>query len=131
MSAKKDKTNKPDLSLIPYCVEAQVAQAMQFGEAKYGRYNYLKGHDISTIIAAAKRHIGKYYEGEDNDQESGVSHIAHAMANLLMLLHQQEIGVLRDDRFKQNQEKSWTSEISYSWDITHWPSNIKLKNSSG
>jgi hypothetical protein len=99
MSAKKETKDKPDLSLIPYCVEAELARAMEYGAKKYGRYNYTKGHDLSALVAAARRHLSKYMNGEDIDPESGVHHLGHSMANMLMMLHQTELGTLRDDRF--------------------------------
>ena len=99
MGAKKETKDKPDLSLIPYCVEAELAKAMEYGAAKYQRYNYTKGHNISQLVAAAKRHLGKYLAGEESDDESGVHHLGHVMANCLMMLHQRELGTLKDDRF--------------------------------
>lgn len=100
MPAKKETKDKPDLSHIPYCAESELAKAMQYGTKKYGRYNYCKGHDLTQLVAAAKRHLGKYLEGEDCDNESGVHHLGHVMANCLMLLHQGELGTLRDDRYQ-------------------------------
>jgi hypothetical protein len=99
-TAKKEKSNKPDLSLIPYCVEAELARAMMNGETKYGRYNYCLGHDNTDLCGAAKRHIGRYLAGETIDPESKVHHLAHAMANMLMIIHQEDLGTSRDNRHK-------------------------------
>ena len=99
MSAKKETKDKPDLSLIPYCVEVELAKAMMYGAGVYGRMNYTKGHDLTQIVSAAKRHLGKYLNGEECDQDSGVHHLGHVMANCLMLIHQRELGTLKDDRF--------------------------------
>lgn len=98
--AKKERGGKPDLSLIPYCVETELARAMMYGEGKYGRFNYCKGHKISELVAAAKRHLGAFLAGEDCAADSGVHHLAHAMANCLMMLHQRELGTLTDDRYQ-------------------------------
>lgn len=106
MSKKADKfdAKKADLSLIPAVAEEAVARAMMYGEKKYGRYNYCKGHEASQLIAAAKRHLSNWMEGEENDPESGVSHLGHAMANCLMILHQQQLGTLRDNRHATTQK---------------------------
>ncbi len=99
MSAKKETKDKPDLSLIPYCVEVELAKAMMNGQEKYGRMNYAKGHNFNDLIAAMKRHLGKLLAGQDFDSDSGVHHLGHVMANALMALHQRELGTLKDDRF--------------------------------
>lgn len=99
---------KADLSLIPSVAEEAVARAMMYGEKKYGRYNYCKGHDASQLIAAAKRHLSSWMSGQENDPESGVNHLGHAMANCLMLLHQQQLGTLRDNRFVKTTPKLYT-----------------------
>jgi hypothetical protein len=76
---------KPDLSLLPRDFLDEVAKAMQYGERKYGRYNYRGGMSWHRIVAAAMRHITAWNDGEDTDKESGVSHLGHAGACILML----------------------------------------------
>lgn len=98
--AKHFDDGKPDLSLIPYVAEVAMAQAFMYGSKKYGRYNYCKGHELSQLIASAKRHISKFYAGEDLDKESGVHHLGHAMVNLAMILQELDLGTLADDRFR-------------------------------
>lgn len=98
-SASKFDSKKVDLSLIPEVAEVALAAAMMYGEKKYGRYNYCKGHDASQLVAAARRHLAAWFGGEENDLESGVSHLGHVMANCLMILRQQELGTLKDNRY--------------------------------
>lgn len=81
----KHDQQKPDLSLLPREFLDEVAFAMQYGETKYGRYNYTGGMAWHRIIAASLRHITAFAGGEDNDPESGVSHLGHAGACVLML----------------------------------------------
>lgn len=100
MTAKKFDQEKPDLSLIAYCAEVALARAMMYGAKKYGRYNYTKGHKVSQLVAAMKRHISLYMNGEEADTESGVHHLGHVMANCMMILHQTELGTSTDDRHK-------------------------------
>lgn len=100
MSAKHFDDGKPDLSLIPAVAEEVMAKAMMYGQGKYGRYNYCSGHEAGKLIASAKRHLSAWYNGEDNDKESGVSHLGHAMCNIAMLLRQIELGTMKDDRYR-------------------------------
>jgi hypothetical protein len=107
-ASKNDKKDlRADLSLLPKAFNNQVAYGMMAGAEKYGRYNYLKGHNINQLIAAAKRHLDLLQEGEDIDTDTSkrvgvdVHHAALVATNMLMLLHQLEQGTLIDDRYKK------------------------------
>lgn len=95
---KKFDTGKPDLSLIPLPALVEEAKGFMLGESKYGRYNYTGGMEASRLVAAALRHITTWMEGEDNDPESGASHLGHARCCLAMILHTQQLGTLKDNR---------------------------------
>lgn len=99
--ASKNDQSKVDLSLIPYIAQIAEAKAFQVGEKKYGRYNYCKGHNASQLIAAAQRHLLAWFQGEENDPIDGQPHLGSVRACMAMLLRQQELGTLIDDRFKQ------------------------------
>lgn len=99
--ASKNDSDKPDLSLIPYVAEIAAARAFMVGEKKYGRYNYTKGHNASQLVAAMKRHIAAWFQGEENDLIDGQPHLGSVIACAAMLLRQQELGTLVDDRFKK------------------------------
>lgn len=96
--AVKYDEGKPDLSLVPYVFQAEVAKAMMYGAKKYGRYNYRGGLQASRLVAAAARHLFMWFAGEEVDSESKVSHLAHVSANMLMLIDTKDIGTLKDDR---------------------------------
>lgn len=98
MEAKKDDSQKIDLSLNPKVALEQMAVAFMLGEKKYGRYNYTAGMDASRLIGACLRHVHTWMDGEDTDAESGGSHLGHALACLAMVLHQAELGTLKDNR---------------------------------
>lgn len=102
-AAKNDQT-KPDMSLIPRIFLEQVSHAFCVGERKYGRYNYCKGHKSSQLVAAAIRHITAWNEGEECDPVDGQHHLGAAGANLAMLLRQQQLETLKDDRYIGNKE---------------------------
>lgn len=100
-TALKDDKQKIDLSLNPYVALQAMAKAFMVGEKKYGRYNYCKGHKASQLIAAAQRHLNAYFEGEQNDPVDGQPHLGSAMACCAMLLRQEQLGTLIDDRYKE------------------------------
>ena len=101
MGGTKNDSDKPDLSLVPRVAIEQIAKALMYGERKYNRHNYLKGFNSNRLIAATLRHVLAWQDGEDCDPESGLSHLAHALAGLSMLLDCQRVGTLTDGRFKR------------------------------
>lgn len=90
---------KPNLALVPPASMIYQALAMQQGAEKYGPYNWRKDKvSTMTYVAAAKRHLDQYLDGEHLDPESGFPHLAHAMASLGILIDALETGNLIDDR---------------------------------
>lgn len=99
MTAIKHDQGKPRMSLVPQRSLVEVAKVMTFGADKYGDYNCLGGLRYTRLADAAQRHLNAWLCREDYDRESGVNHLAHAAANLLMLLeHQQRNMKDLDDR---------------------------------
>lgn len=98
--AAKNDSQKPDLSLVPQVALVAAAKAFMVGETKYGRYNYYKGHKASQLIAALMRHATAWFDGEENDPLDGQPHLGSVIACVAMLLKQQELGTLVDDRYK-------------------------------
>lgn len=104
MSGIKFDQGKPDLSLLPLSATGPIAKAMMVGQEKYGRFNYRQGLAASRLIAACARHLFKWFSGQDTDPETGVSHLGHAGANIIMLLDLEALGQLDDDRDKEKYE---------------------------
>lgn len=90
---------KLDLSLVPESAIIGLAAAMQNGATKYGPFNWRK-YTISSMvyIAALKRHVAAWVDGEDYAEDSGVHHLDHAMACLALLRDAESIGKLNDNR---------------------------------
>jgi len=99
--ASKNDQAKPDLSLLPNIFLVEVAKAFMVGEKKYGRYNYCKGHNVTQLIAAILRHAAAYNDGEEFDPIDGQHHLGSVGACVAMILRQQELGTLKDNRFKK------------------------------
>jgi len=90
---------KPPLHLIPPSAEILEAVVMGLGARKYGEFNWRTSKVRATVyIAAAKRHLAQWLDGQDDDSESGVSHLAHARACLGVLLDAIATGNVTDDR---------------------------------
>ena len=90
---------KVPASCVPLGVTAELGLAMMEGALKYGRHNYRAvGVRGSVYYDAARRHLDAYWEGEDIDPDSGVSHLVKAMACLAVMRDSQMIGNFTDDR---------------------------------
>lgn len=90
---------KPPLSLIPGQARVLLAEAFRDGARKYGPANWrVDPVTASTYLNAAERHLISWQDGEENAEDSGVHHLAHAAACLLILLDAQASGTLKDDR---------------------------------
>jgi hypothetical protein len=90
---------KPPLHLIPSAAEIGESVVMAHGVGKYGLFNWRKTNvKASVYVAAARRHLLQWFDGQDDDSESGVSHLAHARACLGILLDAMATGHLVDDR---------------------------------
>jgi len=100
VKASKHDSEKADLSLIPRVALEAAARAFMVGEKKYGRYNFYKGHDASQLIAALLRHATAWMEGEETDPQDGQHHLGSVIACAAMVLQQQKLGTLKDNRFK-------------------------------
>lgn len=84
-SGARYNTGKPDLSLIPLCTLEDEARVWEYGKRKYSAWNWTKGMPWSVPYACLMRHMSAWQRGEENDAESGLPHLAHAMCNLRML----------------------------------------------
>lgn len=90
---------KPPLHLIPPAAEILESIVMGLGARKYGAFNWRTSKIRATVyIAAARSHLAQWLDRQDNDPESGVSHLAHARACLGVLLDALATGNVVDDR---------------------------------
>lgn len=91
--------SKVPLHLVPPVATHYTALAFADGAKKYGPYNWReKRVSTSVYIAAAKRHLDAFWDGEDVSADAGVHHLGHVMACCAILLDGMSIGMLNDDR---------------------------------
>lgn len=84
-TAARFNTGKPAFDLVPLSALADCARVFDYGRAKYAEWNWAKGQPWSVPFACLMRHMAAWQAGEDVDPESGLPHLGHAMANLVML----------------------------------------------
>lgn len=87
------------LSLFPDTARVQGAMAFHEGACKYGRYNWRKsGVRASVYVDALERHMTSWWNGEEMDPDSGLPHLAKALACIAVLIDSKTCDKLTDDR---------------------------------
>jgi hypothetical protein len=121
---KNDAGNKADggkvrVDLVDPLLVESAANAMSFGAEKYGENNWRSGISQSRLYGALLRHIFAYWQREDQDPESGHSHLDHAAAMLMMLIrmHKDPFYADKDDRPTKIEIKAGYHQEN----ISKWP----------
>ncbi|MCO4257399.1 dATP/dGTP diphosphohydrolase domain-containing protein [Pseudarthrobacter cellobiosi] len=95
-----EKGTKPErYDLIPVGALAQVAALYGRGAAKYAAHNWRRGYEWSKSYAALQRHATQFWNGEDNDAEMDLPHMASVAFHALALLTFMEEQRGFDDRY--------------------------------
>lgn len=92
-------SRKIPLDIVPDTIAVLAAPAFLEGALKYGRYNWrICGVRASIYYSALKRHIKKWWNGQDEDPITRVHHLSNALACIAILLDAELYGKLEDDR---------------------------------
>ena len=85
---------KPKLSRISPEILELTAQVLEFGSVKYGWDNWKKGLPVNDVMDSLLRHAYAYASGEENDQESGISHLGHIVCNAMFIAYYKKNGIV-------------------------------------
>lgn len=99
MNADKHDSEKIPVELVPTEFIEEIAKVLAHGAKKYERNNWTKGLPWTRILGSTLRHIYAWARKEDNDPESGMSHLAHAACNICFLMTWSKTHPELDDRF--------------------------------
>jgi hypothetical protein len=92
-------SSKVPLHLVPETMRAYAAVAFLEGALKYGTANWrVAGVRTSIYYSALQRHLSKWWNGEEADPDTGVPHLASALACIGIIVDAREVGKLTDDR---------------------------------
>lgn len=99
-------------SVMPRWPLLEVGRVMSVGAAKYGAFNYRDSSISASVYQdAIERHLQLWFDGVDDDDETGVSHLASVIASCLLLMDAQATGKLNDDRQKTGIVESKLEEL--------------------
>lgn len=103
---------KVPFSTVSAPVIAEIGLAMLEGARKYKRHNYRAiGVRASVYYDACLRHLTAWWEGEDLDPDSGLSHITKALACLVVLRDAMLLDKCSDDRPPKTKQ-GWVQELN-------------------
>lgn len=74
---------KPQWSLVHFKSLEPMIRVLEFGALKYAPRNWQKPMDITQILESMQRHLAALFDGEEVDNESGISHMGHIMCNAM------------------------------------------------
>ncbi len=97
---RKFDNDKPRTDLLPTKPLLDIAEILAFGAKKYGERNWETGMRWSRLYGAALRHLWAWFAGEENDKETGRSHLAHAACCVIFLMQYNYTKREFDDRPK-------------------------------
>lgn len=102
--ATKADGGKTNWSLMPFEAIEEINKVLEFGALKYDGWNFAKGEGMkwSRIANSLLRHMFAWMRGEDNDPESGLSHLSHIGCNVIFLIYYKMYPqFIHDDRYKR------------------------------
>lgn len=92
-------SNKVALHYLPLQVLMEVSLGLTEGGMKYGAHNYRAvGVRSSVYFDATMRHLFAWFEGQDIDADSGLSHVTKAISSLMVLRDAMLNDMCTDDR---------------------------------
>jgi len=94
---------KPKIHLVPSDSIIEAARVFGFGASKYGENNWRKDlhkYAYSRHYSSIQRHLLAFISGEDNDLESGLPHLSHALTQMMILIQTIKDAPECDDRWK-------------------------------
>lgn len=85
---KKYDQGKLRFELIPPVAIEEIAKVQTFGANKYGANSWQNLENAEErYLGALYRHLNAHQQGETFDLESGLSHLSHALTNLVFLVY--------------------------------------------
>lgn len=103
---------KVPLHVVSSFVLLEMSLGMLEGGCKYGSHNYrVAGVRASVYYDAFMRHAMAWWEGEDIDPDSGLSHVTKMLSCLSVLRDSMHRGNWVDDR-PPKMEDGWIKELN-------------------
>lgn len=103
--AKRYNQGKVQWSLVDFKSFEDMVRVLEFGAQKYDPFNWKKGLTTRSICESTLRHLYAFLDGQDTDEESGISHIGHMQCNLMFLAYMMREKKEFDNRYKDSSQE--------------------------
>lgn len=104
---------KVPLHVVSSPVIMEIGLGMLDGDRKYGGHNYrVAGVRASIYYDAMMRHAMAWWEGEDIDRDSGLSHVTKIMSCMSVLRDAMINDMWTDDRPPKVKNQDWIQEYN-------------------
>jgi hypothetical protein len=94
----RHNVGKPAMSHLDPEFLLGMAKILTMNESKYDKHQWKKGNTTSVPYDSAMRHLLAWFGGENNDLETGESHLLHAAVNLMFCWYYEKNYGNMDDR---------------------------------
>lgn len=102
MSGIKYDGEKPEMYLVPPLALLEVGKVLTYGAKKYSPDNWRKLDNLQErYTSAAMRHLLAHMSGEACDDETEMSHLAHAICCLLFKLEDELLEEAEKERIRK------------------------------
>jgi len=97
---KSERYNEGKLkwSLVHFKSLIPLVKVLMFGAKKYSPDNWKKRLDKKEILESLARHLFALMDGEENDRESGESHIGHIMSNAMFYAYHRSKTITTEEK---------------------------------
>lgn len=82
---------KPKWSYVHYESLIPMIRVLEYGALKYAPDNWKIGLNLNEILESTQRHLAKLMDGEEIDEESGLSHMGHIQCNAMFYNYHKSI----------------------------------------
>lgn len=114
MTGIKYDGDKPEMYLVPPLALLEVGKVLTYGAKKYSPDNWRKLDNLQErYTSAAMRHLLAHMSGEECDDETDMSHLAHAICCLMFKLEDQLLEKIEEERLRESDAGEYT-ESYYS-----------------
>ena len=97
---QKYDAGKPPMGLLSTKALVKIAEVLAFGAQKYSSHQWRSGIEWQRLLDAALRHLLAFNDGQDIDEETGLSHLAHLGCCVMFLLEFEDTHPELDNRYK-------------------------------
>lgn len=104
---------KVSLHYLPPQVLMEISLGLLEGGLKYGSFNYrVAGVRASVYYDATMRHLMSWWEGQDIDEDSKLSHVTKAISSLMVLRDAMINDMWNDDRPPKVKNQNWIKDYN-------------------